>query len=527
MENVARLLKSSGLAEAGTKEIAAQKAAADPWIVGDGRRIYRRSLRQQDGILYFIGFDGAEKHLYCAGTSAIPSGFAGDGASIGGLRLFRAPLSTENARALHALFPFTAPVSLRQRTTTIGCGDRLGLATPGHIRALRGYDAAPVLAQQSVRELTLTGRDFPGVVRDASFLVFQEGYEGGYGADGDHLKNIRDIDMALDAEMPMITLDLTEVMATAPADWSDSLVDEAFARLDAGVKSHVGSAWEGRQFDLQGSRVAFTAVEARRCALMYTRALDFAAEVDRHLRKRRGAQYDLEISIDETTTPTLPAHHLFIAGELERRGVAVTSIAPRFVGEFQKGIDYIGDLAEFEKQFAVHCAIARGRGGYKISVHSGSDKFSVYPAVGRHTGMRLHLKTAGTSWLQAVRVVSRANPALFRRMLARAISWFPEAAKLYHVAADPSAIPSAEGVPDGELEKYLDPKDSRQLLHITYGGLLEDPGIRAEFFSTLAANEEMHYAAVQEHMERHVRLLGVPTTAGRNNGGTGKSRAAK
>jgi hypothetical protein len=246
---------------------------------------------------------------------------------------------------------------------------------------------------------------------------------------------------------------------------------------------------------------------------MYGKALDFAAEVDRHLRKRRGEQYDLEISIDETTTPTLPAHHLFIAAELHRRGVAVTSMAPRFVGEFQKGIDYIGDLGEFEKQFAVHCAIARARGGYKISVHSGSDKFSVYPAVGRHTDMRLHLKTAGTSWLQAVRVISRANPPLFRRMLARAISCFPEATKLYHVAADPSAIPSAAGVPDGELEKYLDPKDSRQLLHITYGGLLDDPGIRADFFETLGANEELHYATVQEHMERHVRLLGVQRSA--------------
>jgi hypothetical protein len=124
--------------------------------------------------------------------------------------------------------------------------------------------------------------------------------------------------------------------------------------------------------------------------------------------------------------------------------------------------------------------------------------------------MRLHLKTAGTNWLQAVRVVARVNPALFRRMLVRAIILFPEAAKLYHVAADPSAIPLSETVPDDELEKYLDPGDSRQLLHITYGGLLGDPGIRAEFFGTLEANEELHYAAVQEHMEKHLRLLGIP-----------------
>jgi tagaturonate epimerase len=290
-------------------------------------------------------------------------------------------------------------------------------------------------------------------------------------------------------------------------------VDAAFERLDSGTRSHVADTWETRQFELPGCRITLSAVEARRCALMYGRALDFAAEVDRHLRERRGSQYDLEVSIDETTTPTLPAHHLFIAAELQRRGVAATSIAPRFVGEFQKGIDYIGDLEEFERQFAVHCAIARARGGYKISVHSGSDKFSVYPAVGRHTGMRLHLKTAGTSWLQAVRVISRTDPALFRRMLARAISCFPDAAKLYHVAADPAAIPPADNVPDGELERYLEAPDSRQLLHITYGGILQDTGIRSAFFDTLRDNEELHYAAVEQHMEKHVRLLGVPTTA--------------
>jgi hypothetical protein len=141
--------------------------------------------------------------------------------------------------------------------------------------------------------------------------------------------------------------------------------------------------------------------------------------------------------------------------------------------------------------------------------------------------MRLHLKTAGTSWLQAVRVISRADPSLFRQMLARAVSCFPEAAKLYHVDADPASIPSADGLPDGELEKYLDARDSRQLLHITYGGLLEDPGIRSTFLEALRDNEELHYAAVEQHLEKHVRLLGVPTTAAATATAPAKSAAAK
>jgi hypothetical protein len=484
---------------------------AAPLITDGNARIYRRSLQLRDGILYFIGGQGTEKALYlCCPKSFTAEGFSGREANIGGMHLFKAELSEESFQALRGLFPFTAPVSLRGRTTTIGCGDRLGLATPGHVRAIAGFDASPVLAQQSIRELTLTRRDYPGVVRDAAFSVFQEGFELGYGADGDHLKTITDIDAALSAGMPMITLDLTEVMNPEPAAWSTARVEEEFARLAVEVQTHVLAAYADRTFDLPGHSIVVSKKEAMACALMYGRAMDFSREVDQHLKRKRGSQYDLEISIDETTAPTLPSHHLFISSELLRRGVAVSSLAPRFIGEFQKGIDYIGDLVEFEKQFAVHCAIAKARGNYKISIHSGSDKFSAYPAIGRHTGMRVHLKTAGTSWLEAVRVISRSNPALFRRMLAAAFACFPDASKLYHVTANLSAIPAAQDIPDADLERFVTEKDSRQLLHITYGGLLRDPGIRGDFFATLAANEERHYAAVEQHIGRHIQHLGVP-----------------
>jgi hypothetical protein len=242
---------------------------------------------------------------------------------------------------------------------------------------------------------------------------------------------------------------------------------------------------------------------------MYLRALEFSQEVDGHIRMRRGNRYDLEISIDETTAPTLPEHHVFIASELAARDVRASSLAPRFVGEFQKGIDYIGDTVEFEKQFVVHCDIAKALGNYKISIHSGSDKFSVFPAIGRHTRMRLHLKTAGTSWLQAVLVVARTNPTLFRRMFEKAMASFADATKLYHVTTNLAAIPKVASLSDSQLPELLDARDSRQLLHITYGGILGDPELRAGIFQTLAANEDAHYGAIEEHIEKHIRLLGV------------------
>jgi hypothetical protein len=514
MENIVRLLVSAGLDAADQARLDSLKKEKPPRIASGETGIYRDSLRLRDSVLYFIASEGTKKHLYLASPRPLPPVFQGETALREGLHLVKAALTPENAERLHEVFPFTAPVSLRDKKTTIGCGDRLGLATPGHVRAAVKYDVYPVLAQQSIRELTLTGRDYPGVVADATFLVFQEGYERGYGADGDHLKTIADIDIALAARMPMITLDLTEVMSPERASWDGDRIAVEFGKLDAVTRRHVQDEYAGRTFALTGSTITFAPSEAERCALMYGRALDFARDVDRHLKEKRGDSYDLEISIDETTAPTLPSHHLFIAAELARRGVSVNSLAPRFIGEFQKGIDYIGDTAEFEKQFEVHCAIARRYGGYKVSIHSGSDKFSVYPAIGRHTGMRLHLKTAGTSWLEAVRVIARTNPSLFRAMLGKAFASFEDATKLYHVTTDLGAIPDAGACADTELERYMDAQDSRQLLHITYGGLLNDSAIRGAFFETLARNEETHYAAVQTHMEKHLRLLGVPTRAG-------------
>ena len=510
MEAILRLARQSGILDLDRAGLDAFKSEG-PQRVADGEAtLYRRSLCLDNSILYFIGTVNGEKDLYLLSEKSFGSGFDGERARIGGISILKARFNQANAERLHAVFPFTAPVSLRNRKTTFGCGDRLGLATPGQLRAVAKYDVAPVLAQQSVRELTLTGRDFPGVIRDVTFLVFQEGWQTGYGADGDHLKSMTDIDAALKAGMPMITLDLTEVMSPGPASWSPGKVDAEFENLPDEVQARVTHMYADRTFQLAASAVQLSQTEARRCALMYLPALDFSQEVDRHLRTRRGDDYDLEISIDETTAPTLPAHHLFFASELAFRGVTVSSLAPRFIGEFQKGIDYIGDVKEFERQLTVHCDIAKAFGGYKISVHSGSDKFSVYPSIGRQTGMRLHLKTAGTSWLQAVRVVARVNPALFRAMFAKALASFPEATRLYHVAADPKAVPDAAGLSDAKLEQLLDHNDSRQILHITYGGLLKDPRIRDSIFSCLAQNEELHYAVVEEHMEKHLRLLGAP-----------------
>ena len=537
MHDLIALITTEHLLERPVADLATWKRSKSnlPFVAGSWT-VYPQSVYRRDAQLFLIARRGTTKQLVviareapappAAGAqppnsaqspnSAAPrsapaaGGLTGETTTVDGHHLLIAGRTPENARALHRLFPWTAPVSLRERTTTIGMGDRLGRATAGHLRAARQYDCSPVLAQQSVRELEFTGRTFADVIADATWLVFQEGFERGYGADGDHLKNIPWIDTALAEGFPMITLDLTDVMRPDVADWSDDEVDAAFADVADPFRRRVTERFVDATFDLPSGPVVIDGATARRCAVMYGPALDFAGEVDAFLREKRGDQYDLEISIDETTTPTLPEHHLFIAAELQERGVTVNSVAPRFVGEFQKAVDYQGDIHEFTAQFRVHSEIAKAFGGYKVSVHSGSDKLSVYPIVGRETDLRLHLKTSGTSWLEALRLVAQEAPDTYRRIHDFAVSFYPEALKSYHITADLNRIPEQASMEDKLLPSYLDHPDARQMLHIAYGGILSHPILAGELFAVLDAAEDRYAELLRRHFERHLDALGVP-----------------
>lgn len=471
---------------------------------------YPSSCYLREGTLYTIIRSREGKALLLLSREELSTPFAGAEEKIGELHTSVVQCSTENARKLQELFPWTRPVSLRERRTTIGMGDRLGRATAGHIRAVRGYDCSPVLAQQSVRELDFTGRSFADVVADASWMVFQEGYEEGYGADGDHLKNIPWIKTALDEHMPMVTLDLTEVMKPEVADWSEAQIDKAFGELPEELRSRIEGEYFDREIRAGRETIKIDPATAKLCIVMYGSALDLAEEVDQFLRGKRGDAYDLEISIDETTTPTLPEHHAFIARELQVRNVTVNSVAPRFIGDFQKAVDYIGDLKEFEGQFQVHCEIAREFGGYKISVHSGSDKLSAYPAVGRGTNLRLHLKTSGTSWLEALRVIAEKEPELYRKIHRRGLEYYPEALKFYHITADLNRIAPLDEQEDEQLPEYLNHPDCRQMLHITYGGILNTQELADQFFAALHLHEERYNELLLGHFTRHLEALGVP-----------------
>lgn len=477
--------------------------------------IYRDSLQRKGQSLFFISRNEEQKTKYAVKVSQSAdefSHFPGETTTEGEYVIAQSEFTHEVADFLRQEFPFTVPISLRGKDATIGTGDRLGLANPAHIRAVRDYDIFPVLAQQSIRELNFTQRSYDDVLDAATFAVFQEGYEDGYGFDGDHLKKIDEITMALDSGATMITLDLSEVMNAKAAGWSEDALQEAYQKLPAEEIARFESTYLETTFTLKdGTSLSFDRTELHRCCVMYLDALSFAKKVyDLLVEKRGEGNFDFEMSIDETEAPTVPQHHLFIIKELIYHGVVVESLAPRFIGEFQKAIDYIGDLKEFEKQFNVHCQIAKTYGNYKVSVHSGSDKFSAYPAIGKWTEGRLHVKTAGTSWLEAVRVIAMKEPALYREIHQVALDSYQEALKFYHITADFSKITPLDQMTDQALPEYLNQPESRQLIHIIYGFVMQNSALRQKFYDALFVHEDLHYKVITDHIRKHVTLLGRP-----------------
>jgi tagaturonate epimerase len=277
--------------------------------------------------------------------------------------------------------------------------------------------------------------------------------------------------------------------------------------------------YAGRRFDLEEHDLALDEDTLARAAAKYGRAVAHATALYRHLEEAMGDEpFEVEVSVDETATPTTHAQHLYIANELLRLGVRWVSLAPRYVGRFEKGVDYIGDVARFEEDFAVHAAIARRLGPYKLSLHSGSDKFSIYPAAVRQTRGLVHLKTAGTSYLEALRTVAALDADLFLEIYAFALERYEEDRASYHVSASLQKAAAPEDVAGKDLPALLDRFDEREILHVTFGSVLTREDLRDRLTHTLATHPENYAENLEKHFLRHLE----PFAAARNdeNGGS-------
>ncbi|HUS92301.1 MAG TPA: tagaturonate epimerase family protein [Phycisphaerae bacterium] len=482
-----------------------------------GLDLYESSIVATETATYFLGRRGTEKLVgQAGGPPCLPN--VERAGELAGRCVCVGPCDHANAAGLRELLPWAGPKCVGLATSA-GLGDRLGLATPGHLRAMRaeGGGLAVFLAQQSIREMTRTRRTPEQVMDCATWGVLQDGWREGFGSDADHLQHPEDIDATVAAGFTMFTIDPGLHVANdadriyAPSlDWRASLVD--LATLEATVDD-LRRRYVGKAFPLAtGGSLRLDDQTFLRALIKYGNAIAHTVRMYRHLKAAATREFELEVSVDETDSPTSPAEHFFFAGELKRLGVEWVSMAPRYLGRFEKGVDYLGDLDAFRASFARHVAVMRTVGPYKMSIHSGSDKFSIYPIIAELTDGLVHLKTAGTSYLEALRAVAHTDPALFREVLQFARDRYELDRRTYHVSADLEKVPTADDlafgdVDDAELTGLLDQFDTRQVLHVTFGSVLTADGgerFRTRLYAALGADEEAHYAALAAHLGRHV-----------------------
>ena len=481
------------------------------YLTSANLNFFPHSLVRQGGLEFGLAQTADGSRLAILGTPGLPAlnEFKGERSELGEQTLLLGVPNPHNAAALRDRLAWLQPGLLGLRTSA-GLGDRIGLATPGHVRAIRatGGQIAPIFAQQSIREMTRTGRSPQQVMDDATWGIFQEGWREGIGADADHLKTTADIDACLAAGFTFFTIDPGAHVENRAETARLNELRELSTALPDNLQPHA-SGLLNRTFAIEGYSLHFDEATLLKAAVKYGRAIGHVSVMYHYLARAAGSRpFELEVSVDETEQPTSHAEHLYITSELKRLGVKWISLAPRFVGRFEKGVDYIGDLATFEADLAGHAAIARHFGSYKLSLHSGSDKFSIYPIAMRQTRGLVHLKTAGTSYLEALRTIGAIDPAFFSEIYTFAREHYETDKTSYHVSAQLGHALSPETVRDwpGLLEQF----DAREILHVTFGSVLTEkmPDGTLRFYNRLMeilrANPESYAANLEKHFVRHL-----------------------
>jgi len=406
---------------------------------------------------------------------------------------------------------------------TIGVGDRFAHQAKAQLQACvqlanDGIDVVPVW-NKSNREHSFIGSEPQSVFDAAKVAVEELGWDKGWHVDADHI-NMDTVDKYLGCS-DFFTIDVADFIGQ-PAEGN---------AVPAFVERHpelIGSvSVEGIDQPFYISREYVEEVAEK-----YLFAVQAAAKIYRHIESSKGG-FIAEVSMDETDTPQTPPELLIILASLADEGVKLQTIAPKFTGRFNKGVDYVGDLAQFEKEFnddlavIAHAVAKYGLpGSLKLSVHSGSDKFSIYPIIAEallRTGAGVHLKTAGTTWLEeliGLAEVGGEGLALTKEIYAKALDNVESLCGPYASVIDIDAdqLPSTEVVNGWSGHQYANAlrhvqdhpdfnQHFRQLLHIAFK-LAAKEGTR--YTDLLKANAEVVGRNVTENLyDRHFKRIFV------------------
>ncbi len=412
---------------------------------------------------------------------------------------------------------------LRLERYSLGVGDRFAQQAKAQLRACvlaaqQGVQVIPVW-NKSNREHVIIGSDPSSTRAAADAAVRALDWQRSYHVDADHIR-LETVERFL-PHADFYTLDVADTIGKA----ADRQEIDQFAKRHPELAGTLSIP--GIEQPFKSSRA-----EIEQIAAKYLLAVSDAGRIYRRIAAAKSEKnFITEISMDETDSPQTPAELLVILAALADQGVPAQTIAPKFTGRFNKGVDYVGNPAQFEREFnqdlAVIAFAVRQYGlpeNLKLSVHSGSDKFSLYRPMQRalqRFNAGVHLKTAGTTWLEELIGLAEAGGsgfALAKEIYAEALAQLQELCAPYSsvIDIDPRQLPTAQTVQGWTSEEYVsalrhDQENNRynphlrQLLHVGYK-IAARKG--SQYLDALRANEEVVARNVTTNLfERHLKPL--------------------
>jgi hypothetical protein len=408
---------------------------------------------------------------------------------------------------------------------SVGVGDRFAHQAEAQLRACalaakRGVEVIPVW-NKSNREHTIIGSEPGSVRRAADAAVKRLGWEKPYHVDADHIR-LETVERFLPA-CDFFTIDVADSIGQPVPPNAVKI----FATRHPEFLGTVAIPGVSEPFTT-------TPADVERVAAKYLKAVKDAGAIYNKIAWAKGSDnFIAEVSMDETDAPQTPLELLFILAALANEGVKVQTIAPKFTGRFNKGVDYVGDLAQFEKEFRDDLAVIAFAveqfhlpANLKLSVHSGSDKFSIYPIMRKATrdaGAGLHLKTAGTTWLEELIGLAESGGdglALAKEVYAKALAKKDELCAPYAavIDIDPAELPEPEAVNGWTAEQFTGAlrhdqanpafnPSFRQLLHVGFKAAAQ---MGDRYLKMLESCEEAVSRNVTTNLyERHIKPLFV------------------
>ncbi len=403
---------------------------------------------------------------------------------------------------------------------SFGTGDRFGLQGNAQLEAIRKAEAAGVelaiVWNKSFREHSIVGTTQRDLRREADEAVHAAGWKGSYHVDADHI-NLENVGAFLKYS-DFFTIDVADAIGVKAGESDLAAFIDSFSPC-------IG------QMQIEGIAGPLTITTEKLISIgeNYLHAVQQAAAIYRHIAAEKGAgNFITEVSMDETSTPQTPEELFFILAALGKYNVPVQTIAPKFTGRFNKGVEYQGNVAQFNREFNDDvCIIKKAIGIFhlpadlKLSVHSGSDKFSIYPgirtAIERHSA-GVHIKTAGTTWLEELIGLAEAGGdslAMVKNIYRQAHGRFEELCLPYAtvIDIDREDLPSPDTVDtwsnirlarairhDQRCPDYN--SNVRQLLHVGYRIAAE---LGQSYLQALKANTDIVARHVTDNLyQRHI-----------------------